>query len=309
MNLLKKLAKALLFPHIAVLLILLPLSAALAIYSVNMTGSESLASCLCYALSAYTLTVWCVRIPGIARAASAFKRENRYARRWFEDARARMTVSLYASLLWNAAYAAFQLCLGIYHSSSWYYALSAYYIFLAVMRFFLAHHTRKFVPGKKMRAELIRYRACGWAFLAVNLALTFMVIFMTYENKYFEHHEITTIALAAYTFTTFTVAIVHSVKYRRYKSPVFSASAMISLAAACVSMLTLTSTMLSTFGESSELYTVFRRQIIGAVGGAVSLFVLSCAIFMIVQATKKLRLLENDENAQEDRQIEQIDAS
>ena len=80
-----------------------------------------------------------------------------------------------------------------------------------------------------------------------------IVFFMLYWNRTFSHHMITAIAMAAYTFTAFTVAIVNVIKYRKYNSPVFLASKVISFASACVSMLTLTSTLLTTFDERASL--------------------------------------------------------
>jgi hypothetical protein len=141
-----------------------------------------------------------------------------------------------------------------------------------------------------MLSELRKYRACGIVFLIMNMILTLMIFFMVYWNRTFYHHEITTIALAAYTFTTLTIAIVNTVKYRRYNSPVYSASKAISLTAACVSMLTLESTMLTTFSNGTMDLTD-RRILLGVSGGAVSVFIISTAIYMIKQANKKIRLL------------------
>ena len=142
-----------------------------------------------------------------------------------------------------------------------------------------------------MREELIRYRLCGWIFLAMNIALSLMVFFMVYWNRTFKHHEITTIALAAYTFTAFTVAIINIVKYRKYNSPVYSASKAISLASACVSMLTLEATMLTTFGGAG-MDGIMRELLLGCTGGAVSVFIIVMAVYMIVQSSKKIKALK-----------------
>ena len=235
--------------------------------------------------------VWCLKIPFLIRFFNDFKDENKYARRWLEDARLRVNVSLYGSLIFNTAYAVFQLGLGFYHSSFWFFSMAGYYISLAVMRFFLARHTSKHKPGDKIREELVRYRACGIIFLVMNSALSLMIFFMVYWNRTFIHHEITTIAMAAYTFTSLTLAIVNSVKYRKYNSPVYSASKAISLAAACVSMLTLESTMLTTFGdETMDLST--RRIMLWASGGVVSVFIIAMAVYMIVRGSRKIKLLK-----------------
>ena len=143
-----------------------------------------------------------------------------------------------------------------------------------------------------MREELIKYRACGWVFLAMNLVLTVMVFFMIYWNRTFDHDEITTITMAAYTFTTLTVAIISVIKYRKYDSPIYSASKAISLAAASVSIITLESTMLTTFGgETMDAFT--QKLMLGLTGGAIAAFIIGMAIYMIYQSTKRLNLMNN----------------
>ena len=289
----KKLGKALLFPHIAIMIVLIPISIVLLVASMVFIGTESPIAYISYVISSYTLTVWCVKIPYLIKVFKTFKDVNKYARRWQDDTRLRVNVSLYGSFFWNIAYAFFQLWLGFYHHTFWFYSLGAYYICLAAMRFFLLLHTRKYAPGEKMREELIKYRACGAVFLLMNLALALIVFFMVYWNKTFEHHEITTIAMAAYTFTTMITAIINFFKYRKYNSPVFSAAKAISLAAALVSMLTLESTMLTTFSDGT-MTVVEQKWMLGATGGTISVLIIATAIYMIVVGTKKLKLLESE---------------
>ena len=289
----KKLGKSLLFPHIAIMILLVPVSTVLLVASMVFVGTESAIAYISYVLAAYTLTVWCFKIPYLIRFFKTFKDENKYARMWLDDAHLRVNTSLYGSLAWNALYGLFQLWLGFYHHTFWFYSLGAYYIYLGVMRFFLLLHTRKYAPGEKMRNELIKYRACGWVFLVMNLALALIIFFMVYWNRTFEHHMITAIAMAAYTFTAFTVAIVNVIKYKKYNSPVFSASKAISLAAALVSMLTLESTMLTTF-SGGTMSAVEQKWMLGATGGAISLLIVLTAIYMIVVGTKKLKALKSE---------------
>lgn len=288
----KAISKALLFPHIAIMLVLLPVSAVLLIYSMVFMGTESPVAIVSYVLAFYTLTIWCMRMPYLIRLFKSFKAENKFAKRWLDDVALRVNVSLYGSLLWNSAYAVFQLALGVYHSSFWFYSMAGYYILLTVMRFFLVRHTSKHKMGEKMREELIKYRACGAIFLVMNIALSLMVFFMVYWNRTFKHHEITTIAMAAYTFTSFTFAIINIVKYRKYNSPVYSASKAISLAAACVSMLTLETTMLTTFG--AEMSLMERKLMIGASGSLISAFIVVLAIYMIVHSNNKIKELTKE---------------
>ena len=288
----KKLGKTLLFPHIVIMISLVPLATVLLVGSMVFVGTESVIAIISYVLAAYTLTVWCMKIPDLIKFFKAFKNENKYMRKWQDDTRLRVNVSLYGSLAWNALYGIFQLWLGFYHHTFWFYSLGAYYICLGVMRFFLARHTTKYAPGERMQTELVKYRACGIVFLVMNLALALIIFFMVYWNRTFEHHMITAIAMAAYTFTALTTAIINVIKYRKYNSPVFSASKAISLAAALVSMLTLESTMLTTFGEGTMTATT-QKWMLGATGSAISVLIVATAIYMIVVGTKKLKELKN----------------
>ena len=289
----KKLGKALLFPHVAVMIVLLPVAAVLLAVSMALIGTESVIAYISYVLAAYTLTVWCFRIPYLIRWIKTVKRENRYARRWLEDTRLRVNISLYFSLAWNTLYGLFQMWLGIVHRTFWFGSLGVYYVCLAVMRYSLVSHTRRYAPGERMRSQLIKYRACGWIFLLMNLALALIVFFMLYRDRTFAHHMITAIAMAAYTFTTFTTAIVSMVRYKRYNSPVFSAAKAISFAAACVSMLTLTSTMLTTFGDGT-MEPLARKMILGSVGGTVILVVVGMAVGMIARGTRRLKISKQE---------------
>ena len=289
----KKLGKALLFPHIAVLIILVPVATVLLVGSMVYIGTESVIAYISYVLAAYTLTVWCFRIPCLIHFFKTFKNENKYAKRWQDDTRLRVNVSLYGSLAWNALYGIFQLWLGFYHHTFWFYSLGAYYICLGMMRFLLARHTTRYAPGERMRDELKKYRACGIVFLVMNLALALIIFFMVYWNRTFEHHMITAIAMAAYTFTALTTAIINVIKYRKYHSPVYSASKAISLAAALVSMLTLESTMLTAFGGET-MTAIEQKWMLGATGGAISLLIVAAAVYMIAVGTGKLKQLQEE---------------
>lgn len=285
---LRRIGRRLLLPPVVLLLVLTPASAVFLVYSMVTLGQDSLPAILSYVLAFYVLTAWCLRLPSLVRSVRNFRQRNRYARRWLEDARIRVRMSLYGSLLLNGFYAAFQLALGFYHASFWYHSMAVYYLLLAIMRLRLAAHTRRYGPGEQMHRELILYRACGVIFLIMNLALSLMVFFMVYWGRTFHHHEITTIAMAAYTFTSLTMAIVTSVKYRRYNSPVYSATKAIGLAAAGVSMLTLESTMLTTFG-GEDMAEETRRLFLALSGAAVVIFIVSMAVYMIAQGNKKLK--------------------
>lgn len=257
----KKVGNAFLFPPIAVLILLLPIAATFLVYSMVVLEETDLLRVASYVLAFYTLTIWCVRVPEILRFVLRVK-NTRYISVWLSDPRLRMNVILSGNVLWNVAYAALQLGLGVYYK-----------------------------PGEKMREELTRYRICGWIFLFMNLVLTGMMFYMIRYDRMVRHHEITTITMAAYTFTSLVLAIGSVIRYHRYNSPAWSASKAISLAAACVSVLTLENTMLATF-SSENMTRQIRRLFLGISGSAISAFIIVMAIYMIVQSNRKMKDME-----------------
>ena len=73
----KKIGKALLFPHIAIMVLLIPIATVLLVGSMVFIGTESVIAYGSYVLAAYTLTVWCFKMPLLIRFFKTFKNENK----------------------------------------------------------------------------------------------------------------------------------------------------------------------------------------------------------------------------------------
>ena len=287
MEKLKKIGLKLLYPHILVLILLIPISIGLLVYSMLNLGTTHFISIISYVLSFYTLTIVCFRIPDIIKIIDKIKNENKYLILWKNDSHLRIKISLIFSFVFNVVYAIFQLFIGIYHKSFWFFSMFAYYLLLAIMRYLLMRHTLSNEANEKPKLELKKYCTCGWLLLFLNLALSLMIFFMVYWNRTFNHHPITTIALAAYTFVSFTIAIINFIKYKKLKSPVYSAAKSISLTSACVSIITLEATMLTSFGSDMDLVT--RKILLGCTGVIISIFVVILAINIIFNGIRQLR--------------------
>lgn len=284
----KKFGRKLLYPHPAFMAVLSLLAAGTLAYSfIRLTASHIL-SIISYVLSFCALMLLCLRVPDMLAWIQRFRTENRYYLRYSTDIRLKVNISLYGGFAFNAIYALFQMCLGLWHRSVWFYAMALYYLILAGMRLLLLRHTRNHAPGEEQTLEWKKYRLCGALLLVMNFALAVILAYFVYRIRVFSHHEITTIAMAAYTFTSLTMAIMNVVRYKKIGSPAYSAAKAISLVSACVSMLTLENAMLTVFGQdNSEL---FRQIMLGASGAAVILFVQIVAIYMIANATRNLRV-------------------
>ena len=260
----KRIGQALLYPHLAVIILFLPLSVSMLVFSLIYLDTTSILSIICYLFAFYMLVVIYFRIPRIITFFKKFKNENKLLQRLSTDVHLRMNISLYGSLIWNGAFA-----------------------MLAIMRFFLVKHTQNYKVNEEEVLETKKYILCGWLLLVMNLALSVIVFFIVYWNRTFVHHEITTIMLAAFTFLSFTFAIIGNVKYRKYNSPVYSAAKIISLISATVSILTLETKMLTAFGGDNS--DVFKQVMLACTGVAVSIFTITMAMIILVKGYKRLK--------------------
>lgn len=284
----KKIGKRLLFPHPVIVVMLCMFAITLLVYSFVALDEADPISIVAYALSFYALVLVCLRIPEIICRIQRFRHENKYYLRYQSDVQLRINLSLYGAFGFNAVYALFQLCLGLWHHSAWFYAMAGYYLLLAIMRLTLVRHTSHHAANEDNALEWRKYRFCGWLLLTMNLALAIFTLYFVFRIRTFPHHEITTIAMAAYTFTALTVAIINVIRYRKYGSPAYSAAKAISLASATVSMLTLENALLTTFGQESD--ALFRQIILGASGIVVIFVVQGIALNMIVNAFRNLKI-------------------
>ena len=283
----KKLLTIILFPHAAVLALLAFLSACLLILAFAVNGIGLPFQIGAYMLSFYALVILCLRTPDIMRKISIYKRENRHYLRYTRDMRFRMNLTLGCALMANAAYGVFQLCLGFWHRSAWFFSMAGYYFLLAGMRIMLFKYSKANAPGEKPNIEWRKYRLCGVCLLFMNLALSVFMLYFVYRIRVFHHHEITTIAMAAYTFTALTFACVNFAKSSRMNSPVYAACKAGALAAAAVSRLTLENALMTTFDRGHG--EAFHRIMLGATGVCVMASVFLIAIVLIVRGTREIK--------------------
>jgi hypothetical protein len=248
-----------------------------------------------YVLSAYTLTVICIRIPSIIKGVNKYKKTNKYVSMYSSDPHLRIKLSLFGTLVFNIVYSLFQLALGIGGNSLWFYSLAGYYFLLALMRLSLFYHTQKHHPGEMMLREQLIYRMCGIGLLPMTLALSVIIGYVAMKSQSNVQSNIITIAMAAFTFTSFSIAIVNVFRYRKYNSPVWTASKALGFVSALVSMLTLEDAMIASFG--SEEGENFRQTMAGFTGAGIVAVVIAIAIFMIINSTKRIKEYKNQNGA------------
>lgn len=291
----KRILNKILFPHLALVFISVPVAVALLIYTFLYEEETSLVAYLSYLISAYSLIIVCARF--IKMPKEGFRdalHRNQYVHRYLTDIPFKTHVSLYLSLGLNLLFVAMKLFFGVRYQSVWFGTLAVYYMMLAGMRFLLLQHVRRNAIGKELISELRQYRLCGIILMLMNIALLGVVVLVVLDNESFNYAGYLIYVVAMYAFYNVISAVRDMVKYRKYNSPVMSASKSVKLATALVSMLSLETAMLMQFNDKAAGES-FRQVMTGATGGAVCGIVLVMAIVMIVKSTKQLHRLQNRE--------------
>lgn len=209
-----------------------------------------------------------------------------FIQRTKNDSDFRVKLFLRLSFVFNLAYATFLFIVSQIRHSNWFFIMSVYYGLLSATRGFILLQIN---PKKEELKKIKSMKACGSFLLFINLVVSIMMLILIYRYQPVSHHQITVITLATYTFTALTFAIVNTVKYLKQNNHVYSSIKIISLVSASVSLVTLTDTMLATFGDDT---TLLRNIILPFLCIFVSVFIVLSAIFMIQKANKDLRIFK-----------------
>lgn len=277
----KRILHKLLFPPAWIVLLFSLISVAgMILVTVLDCTDHPLAYCV-FAIATYALTIFCVFAVSRGKEIYQKTKEGVYAHpighRYMTDAKFKTQVSLFTSLTINVCYAVFKLITGIVFSSFWWGAMAVYYILLSLMRFLLLQYMHLHTK-KDLQMEYRSFQLSGILCLILNLLLTWIIYLMIRDSRSPAYPDGIILIVAMYTFYNITVSIVEIVRYRKYKSPVLSASKAIRFAAALVSMLNLEAAMLSVYGNGMENF----KTLTVWTGAGVCATVLVMSVYMIV---------------------------
>ena len=160
-----------------------------------------------------------------------------------------------ASLVFNIAFAAYHLVMGLVTSSWWLLTLGSYYLILSTVRFAVLRSKSK---------ERFIAKFTGWMLMLLSIPLVGTVILSVLRDRGHKLHMIVMIAMAAYAFTKITLAIIKFIKARRSKSAILLTLRNISLADAFVSIFALQRSMLVSFEGMSEAEIVIMNAALGS---------------------------------------------
>ena len=283
----KEILKKLLFLKTIWIFLLFNISFVLLLYAFIGKNCSPTVQYFSYTLSAYTLTVVCIRVPGIVKACSNYLHRNRYTNKYLTEKELQIRISLYSGLLINICFAVFKVIMGILYQSKWLFAMAGYNTILSIMRFILIYrdlNERKTTDDyEKRRLGLHSYRVCGWLMLLLNTAISTIVFFVVFDNQNISYPGFMIYAIAAYAFYYLIKSIVSMVKYYHRHNPVFSAVKRMELAKALVSIFTLQVAMITQFNtDNSFNYRIMN----GVTGGVVCVIITVMAILMLIGVRK-----------------------
>ena len=287
----KKLVNRLLFLPVWLVLLLVVLSAVSLLYIFLNGLQEAWFAYAAYIFAFYTLTVLCIFLsivlPKKYRGIKQKVQDTTIGNRYLEDHMFRAHVSLYVSLAVNLLYVGVNVLSYVLYRSMWLVILAVYYGILAIMRFLLVRYVRLKGVGQDRLGELKSNVICSGILLSLNFVLSGAVLMILYQDKGFEYHGILIYVVALYTFYMTTMAIVNSIKYRKYNSPVITTTKVITLSAALVSMLSLETAMFSQFGQ--VLAPEYLHLMIFLTGAGVSITVVIMSVYMMVKSLKVIK--------------------
>lgn len=158
-------------------------------------------------------------------------------------------------LLFNVAFGAYNVVFGIFTHSWWLLTVGIYYAILSIVRF---------VVLKTKGSGSFITKFTGVMLMLLSLPLVGTVILAVVRDRGMVMHEIVMIAMAVYSFTKITLAIINIIKSRKSASARLITLRNVSLADACVSIFALQRSMLVSFGEMSATDICIFNAVIGS---------------------------------------------
>lgn len=276
MNTLKAIARRLLFPPPALVLLLIALGGGLLIDVFSKRQSDTPLAYAAYALSAYALTVACAGVPRAVHLGRRV-RANEGVDRLMGDYALRTHAALCLGLALNLAFAAFKLAAGALLGSYWLVALGFYYAVLALMRFLLLRgfHAKAAQPDRRIRT----YRLTGALMFALNVGMGAIIFQVVRDNQTYRYPGFIIYAFAAYAFYKIISAAVALIRRRGRDNLLLSAARQLNLAVAMMSIFSLQTALLSTFGGGGSERLIFNA----ASGGIICLSILCISVWMVIR--------------------------
>lgn len=273
------------------------------VFSIVGQGTNyDFAAYLFYVLAAITLgyTVYTVVlfVPVVKRKITEKLKSHAFTANVLEDYDFKTTVFALLSFIITVAFATMNLVSAIIYRLIWYGALAAYYFVLIFFRGGVLLANKK--CSKRFSENAAEYEKCKWkiylasgAFLILlEFAMVGAITQMMLSERPTESGEIMAITNAAYTFYKIIMAILNLAKARKSQNPVTQSLRNLNFADACMSVVSLTVLLISTFNEEDSSMAIHYMKYV--VGFVVCAMIIALAAFMIIKANQKIKTLKEE---------------
>lgn len=244
----------------------------------------------------YTVYTVVIFVPIIKRAITEKLKTNKFTSNVLEDYDFKTAVFALLSFGITVAFATINLVSAIRYKLIWYGAIAAYYFVLMLFRGGILLAYKKCV--KKFFNDADEYEKSKWriylgsgAFLVLlEFAMIGAVTQMMLSERPTQSSEIMAITNATYTFYKIVMSIYNLIKSHKLNNPVTQSFRNLNFAAVCMSIVSLTVLMISTFDrDGSTVEIQYMKYIVGFVMCTV---IIAMASFMIIRANKKINELK-----------------
>ena len=282
MERLKKILRAMLLP-LPVCVLLSAACAAALIWLFAGGREEQWYSYLIFAMSAYALTILCIRlVPALGKWIKR-KKEKADA----VDPSKKFKKSLTSGMAISLVYALANLAGGLLYQSVWMGSLGLYYLVLLLIRLVLLRYENRALrttdPVQKEVVGWRGFRSCGVLLLILQLTMTGIVFQRIWKGKTSAYPGYFIFAVAAFTFYKITISMVRVIGHRKNPSALYGAARNVELTAALVSLFSLQTALLEAYDDG----TVDVKLMNSLTGGAVCLLAVLGACGMIAHGYKR----------------------
>ena len=241
-----------------------------------------------YALSAYSLTALCIKLPSAVRMEKDWLKNHPKVEGILKNKELKFSLELYLEQFINFAYGIFKIVSGVVIGSAWIGADGIYNFVQALIQLFQILRRKK--PGT-IAKQWKSYRFCGVLILLMHLTLIGIVFQTVNWNRVEESGEIMIIATAAFAFYKFISSFIDLAKDRKHTRPIDSSVRMLELSQAIFAIFSLQAGLLHTFGTGES----WEHPLNLAVGCVVCLLTVAMGIYMIRRANREIKKLQERE--------------
>lgn len=280
--------RVMLFPHPAIVAILIPLSAAGLIW-IFLTGQENSAAAYpLYCIAFYALITLVGLVVKLVPKTKRFIHTNPVLEKIAGDEEAKFRLGLYFEQIINFAYGAFKIISGAITGSAWIGADGLYNLAQGIMQLYQILRRRKVTT---LTEQWKSYRRCGWMMIGLHLTMTGLVFQMIHMGRHEEYPGYMIFATATFTFYKLVSAFIDVAKDRKNKHPVDSSVRLLDLSQALYNLFALQVALLWEFGGGDFAYNKLMNSL---TGGAVCLMVVAMGIYMLRRSRREMRKLEEE---------------